>query len=357
MVAFEHARLHKLGSGDESLALPGFWSSNTSLPLLAEPDAQDFLLKALAEQPTNLPSPASAESTGPPTEPAAALPAVEVAASPATDLPRVTSLDFIRAFLTVRPGEAAAPLSVAGAASTAGDRADTPVEPACSSATDITTGPTISTAVPTDGPATVVVAAAAAATPFSATSPARPAAAPRCHAAPAHAALIHAPAAPNGLAPAAPMLPVPMPAPPMPLVPAAGGGAASAAPVIVPLPAATFVPPANTGKAAGGGTAAVNAAGLSKAELRRQRRMVSNRESARRSRKRKAEQLSDLEGRLKEAHGELAAANARAACLAEQLAMRDLEIASLRQQLDAMRGVLPAATAVPVPTALYAGSQ
>ncbi len=134
MVAFEHARLHKLGSGDESLALPGFWSSNTSLPLLAEPDAQvgdccvpcgtppripydtrllavsasltrrclmpwplqDFLLKALAEHPTNLPSPASAESAGPPTEPAAALPAVEVAASPATDLPRVTSLDFIR---------------------------------------------------------------------------------------------------------------------------------------------------------------------------------------------------------------------------------------------------------------------
>lgn len=172
-----------------------------------------------------------------------------------------------RAFLTVRQGEAA---PSAGAE----HDADTPAEPACSSATDITTAPTISNAVPNDGPptATATAAAATVTTPFSATSPARPAAAPPGRAGPTLTALIHAPAAPDGLPQAAPMLPVSVPAVPQPVAPAAGSGAGSAPPVIVPLPAATFVPRANAGKAAGGSTAAVNPAGLSKAELRRQRR-------------------------------------------------------------------------------------
>ena len=177
------------------------------------------------------------------------------------------SRSLCRAFLTVHQGEAGA------GAGASGHGEDTPVEPACSSATDITTAPAISAAVPNDGaPAAGAAAGAPAATPFTATSPARPAGAPRCHAAPALAALIHTPAAPDGSAPAAPMLPEPLPALPLPLVPANGCGAASAPPVIVPLPAATFVPRANTGKAGGGGPAAAHPAGISKAELRRQRR-------------------------------------------------------------------------------------
>lgn len=47
---------------------------------------------------------------------------------------------------------------------------------------------------------------------------------------------------------------------------------------------------------------------------------------------------------------QLAAAHVRAARLAEELAMRDFEIVSLRQQLEGMQRLLPVGLAVPMPT-------
>lgn len=47
---------------------------------------------------------------------------------------------------------------------------------------------------------------------------------------------------------------------------------------------------------------------------------------------------------------QLAAAHVRAARLAEELAMRDFEIVSLRQQLEGMQRLLPVGLAAPMPT-------
>lgn len=56
MVVFEQARLLKLGSVEEPLALQNLWSSNASLPLLAEPDSQvgDASLTSAASLPLAL---------------------------------------------------------------------------------------------------------------------------------------------------------------------------------------------------------------------------------------------------------------------------------------------------------------
>ncbi|KAI7843174.1 hypothetical protein COHA_003158 [Chlorella ohadii] len=78
-----------------------------------------------------------------------------------------------------------------------------------------------------------------------------------------------------------------------------------------------------------------------KAALRRARRMLSNRESARRSRKRKVEQLNDLEGQVRDAQGQLDEANDKVARLTETLAQRDEELACLKRQLHALKRLLP----------------
>ncbi|KAL6769762.1 hypothetical protein ACKKBG_A32240 [Auxenochlorella protothecoides x Auxenochlorella symbiontica] len=71
----------------------------------------------------------------------------------------------------------------------------------------------------------------------------------------------------------------------------------------------------------------------SKQAVRRERRMLSNRESARRSRKRKQEHLSTMEARLAESERGREEALARCARLAEDLRRRDVELAALRADL------------------------
>lgn len=65
MVAFEQARLHKLGSGDE-LVLQTFWSSSPSLHLLAEPDAQVCECSVTRGKPLRLPGVAAVRRWLPP---------------------------------------------------------------------------------------------------------------------------------------------------------------------------------------------------------------------------------------------------------------------------------------------------
>ncbi|KAK2076354.1 hypothetical protein QBZ16_000879 [Prototheca wickerhamii] len=84
---------------------------------------------------------------------------------------------------------------------------------------------------------------------------------------------------------------------------------------------------------------AVNLASA-KQQVRRERRMLSNRESARRSRKRKQEHLQSMEMRLGESERAREEAVSRIAQLTEELRRRDAELGSLRVEVSSLRSAL-----------------
>lgn len=99
-----------------------------------------------------------------------------------------------------------------------------------------------------------------------------------------------------------------------------------------------------TGTRAGGGSALLPASSSdavsAKQQVRRERRMLSNRESARRSRKRKQEHLQGMEARLTDSEKAREEAVARIAQLMEELRRRDAELGSLRVEVMSLRAAL-----------------
>lgn len=300
----------------DDLLLQSFYKvqSNISLPRI-DSDSQfhDFLKKIPSS--SNLASGGILDGSGEPS-PAGAGPG---------GVPRVPSLDLIRAFLNVsRPmtgdAAAAAPLSPGGV----GARRDAPLSP------------------PGYGDATAAAAAAAGALPLQAFTGAGALQLSALQS----AALQNAAAAAGGTnaaALAAALMGQGQ-------LPAAFLGASQhgavpgvgSVPTSVPTSALNGSEGTAGASSDGGGGGAAGAPGDAKQQQRRERRMLSNRESARRSRKRKQEHLQTLESALAEVEASKAALAAQSAAMAEEAARRDAELAALRAENDALRAVLGA---------------